>query len=125
MLQARVRGNYLSHHRTAPARFLAAISNEGAVGTVRILNPETVAEMLSPQFPTVDNGQFVFWYSATAAGRAVIAHNGGDQGVATEMAFSPETGVGVIILMNAPWKNGVGAAAAAIQDLLFERAEAP
>jgi len=104
------------------ARFLAAISNQGQLGEVQILKPETVAEMLSPQFSSVDKGQLVFWYESTVAGRAVIAHNGGDKGVATQMVFSPETGIGVIVLTNTDWEN-LGGTYDAIADFLFDTAE--
>ena len=104
------------------ARFLAAVSNEGVLGDDRVLSSDTVSEMLSPPVPTVDAGQYVFWYSGTMAGRSVIGHNGSDQGVATQMGFSPETGIGVILLMNVSW-NGVGDAADAIIEILFETAE--
>ena len=109
------------------ARFLATISNDGSYGTDRILQPETVVEMLTPPVTStgqrsVDLGQYVFWYRTSIAERAVIGHNGGDEGVATEMVFSPDTGIGVIILINTDWHT-VGGAASEIQNLLFDRAE--
>ena len=104
------------------ARFLATLSNDGAIGEDRILQPETVVDMLTPQVPTVSDSQYVFWYSTNVAGRSVIGHNGGDLGVATEMVFSPDTGIGVILLMNTDWDT-VGSAASEIQELLFDRAE--
>ena len=104
------------------ARFLAAISNQGLVGEDRVLSPETVAEMLSPQVPSVDSTQRVFWYSSNLAGRSVIGHNGSDKGVATQMGFSQETGIGVILLMNVSWE-GAGDVADAILEMLFDTAE--
>jgi CubicO group peptidase (beta-lactamase class C family) len=105
------------------ARFLAAISHDGSIGDARVLKKESVEELLSPQCPSVDKTQFVFWYQSSFAGRTVIGHNGADIGVATQMAFAPDTGIGVIVLMNVSWNDGVEAAADAIQELLFDTAE--
>jgi len=104
------------------ARFLAAISNDGAIGEAQVLEPETVVELLTPQVPSVSEEQYVFWYRTQIAGRTVIGHGGSDMGVATEMVFSPDTGIGVILLMNTDGATG-GDAASEIQGLLFERAE--
>ena len=105
------------------SRFLAAISNGGAIGQDRILQPQTVDALLSPPVPAVDDGQFVFWYRSDVAGRSVVGHNGGDLGVATNMVFSPETGIGVIVLMNADWDTPVWEASDEIMALLFDHAE--
>jgi CubicO group peptidase (beta-lactamase class C family) len=105
------------------ARFLAAVSNNGQLGDAQVLKPETVNEMFTAPVPSVDEGQRVFWYSSTTVGRAVLGHNGGDIGVATQMDFAPDTGIGVIILMNTSWTDSVGSAVEEIQSLLFERAE--
>lgn len=107
---------------TDMARFLAAISNDGAIGEARVLQPETVVDLLTPQVPSVSEEQYVFWYRTNTVGRSVIGHGGSDMGVATEMVFSPDTGIGVIILMNTDWAT-VGDAASEIQALLFDRAE--
>jgi CubicO group peptidase (beta-lactamase class C family) len=105
------------------SRFLAAISNGGEIAEDRILQPETVDALLSPPVPEVDDGQFVFWYRSDVAGRTVFGHNGLDRGVATSMVFSPETGIGVILLMNTDWDTPVGDASDAIMALLFDHAE--
>ena len=105
------------------SRFLAAISNGGEIGEDRILQPETVDALLSPQVPAVDDGQFVFWYRSDIAGRSVFGHNGGDRGVATLMVFSPETGIGVILLMNTDWDTPVWEASDEMMALLFDHAE--
>jgi len=106
------------------ARFLAAVSNEGEIEEARVLSALTVDQMFTAPMPAVHEGQFVFWYESTVSGRAVIGHNGSDQGVATQMVFTPDTGIGVIVMMNVDWDSSVSDAAADIQTLLFERAEA-
>ena len=105
------------------ARFLAAISNQGQLGEAQILTPQSVAEMFTPQFPSVDSGQFVFWYQSSVGDRTVFGHNGGDQGVATQILFSPESGIGVVVMLNTDWETA-GEAPGAIMEALFERAEA-
>ncbi|MBT6491771.1 MAG: beta-lactamase family protein [Deltaproteobacteria bacterium] len=105
------------------ARFLAAISNQGQLGEAQILTPQSVAEMFTPQFPSVDSGQFVFWYQSSLGDRTVFGHNGGDQGVATQILFSPESGIGVVVMLNTDWETA-GEAPGAIMEALFERAEA-
>ena len=105
------------------ARFLAAVSNQGQLGDAQILSSQSVAEMFSPQFSNVDSGQFVFWYESTVAGRTVFGHGGSDDGVATQMVYSPESGIGVITVFNTDWETA-GAAPDAIVNALFERAEA-
>jgi len=105
------------------ARFLAAISNGGEIDGAEVLTKESVATLLTAPVPGVDKGQFVFWYESTIAGQKVIGHNGGDIGVATQVSFSPETGTGVIVLMNVSWSDSVTSAAGAIQTLLYETAD--
>ena len=105
------------------ARFLAAISSDGTLDGAQVLSKNSVKELLAPQYPEVDSGQFVFWYETTIAGRKVIGHNGGDIGVATQISFSPETNIGVIVLMNVSWSDKVTAAAEAVQGYLYDVAE--
>lgn len=105
------------------ARFLAAVSNGGEIGGDRILQPDTVEALLSPPVPAVDPGQFVFWYQSEAAGRTVVGHGGSDQGVATSMVFSPDTGIGVIFLLNSGWDTPVSDAVDLLTAALFEHAE--
>ncbi len=104
------------------ARFVAAISNQGQLEQAAILSPESTASMLAPPYPDVDSSQFVFWYQSTMAGRTVIGHGGSDQGVATEIAFSPESGIGVIFMINTTW-DVAGDAPGAIMEALFTHAE--
>lgn len=106
------------------ARFLAAVTADGELDGSRILAADTTEQMFVALEPAADPVQYVFWYGDTIAGRSVIGHNGGDNGVATEMFFDPSTGIGVIVLMNVDWTVPVMTACAEIQELLFERGEA-
>ena len=106
------------------ARFLAAISAGGGLEGARILESATVEEMLSPLIAGSDAEQYVFWYAADVVDRELVGHNGGEDGAATEIYFSPETGVGVVLLMNIDWSDAVEDAAEEIEARLFELGEA-
>ncbi|NOK63983.1 MAG: hypothetical protein GFH27_549325n129 [Chloroflexi bacterium AL-W] len=79
--------------------FLAMVMNDGTWQGHQILQPETVTQMLEPQFPDItkdDDEQALFWVYKSG----LIAHTGGDYGTLTMMFFNPETQIGTVILMN-------------------------
>lgn len=93
---------------TSLGRFLNMYMNYGEHNGVRILDSTTVALMLSSVIPAVDAGQGLMWYSGPLAGRTVWGHSGGDLGVSTEMIYSKEDSIGVIVLTNGDGiNNGV------------------
>ena len=51
----------------------------------------------------------------------VPRHGGSDKGVATDIMFSPETGYGIIILMNTSWTDDVSAGFKDVRALLLDR----
>ena len=54
----------------------------------------------------------------------LIGHNGGDDGVATQMYFRPDDGVGVIVLANGNWHyDGRGWPLQRIATRLFDEAD--
>jgi CubicO group peptidase (beta-lactamase class C family) len=90
--------------RSSPAdlaRFMLAYGQGGALEGVRILESATVEQMWEAQYPSLEPTQGIFWYWDDFSGRAVIGHNGSDYGVATDMYYDPETGVGIVALVNA------------------------
>jgi CubicO group peptidase (beta-lactamase class C family) len=91
------------------ARFLLLLAGGGG----QVLAPETVAEMGRVQFPTVRSTQgLIFYYIDGPAGpKTLIGHNGGDDGVATEMYWvaGDPNGLGVIVLANTDATSGDGA----------------
>lgn len=105
-------------------RFLAAYANGGTLDGARILEAATVEEILSPQAPDVEPTQGVFWYWSKADDRDVVGHSGGDYGVSTYMFLDPETGVGVVVLLNTYGNADVWTAQADIQRALFAKGEA-
>jgi CubicO group peptidase (beta-lactamase class C family) len=98
------------------AKFLLAHLNGGTLGGATILQPATVEMMHTPYY-TGEAGQplsLSFSYETYAYGfgfelkvrtpqqeQYSVGHGGLDFGVATEVHFRPEQGVGVIVLGNA------------------------
>lgn len=94
--------------RTSPsqlARFLLSFIGEGTLDGARLLRPETVAEMRRVQFPQIAPKQGLVWYYEGEA-HALLGHDGGDPGVATQMYFRPADGVGVILFLNGDLARG-------------------
>jgi CubicO group peptidase (beta-lactamase class C family) len=87
------------------ARHLIAFMQNGEVDGVRVLQPETVAEMRRIQYPELAPQFGLFWYTKNLRGWQLMGHNGGNFGVATEMFFRLEDSVGVILLMNGDWTS--------------------
>lgn len=81
-------------------RFLNMYMNYGEHNGTRILDSTTVALMLSEQIPGIEAGQGFIWYNYTIQGSTVWGHSGGDTGVSTEMLFSTDDSLGVIVLTN-------------------------
>ncbi len=78
---------------------LGAFTQEGMANGYQLLQATTIAEMITPQIPSIDNevGLHLFIMNRT---HNLWGHDGGEQGVATIMAFNPSTKVGAIILTN-------------------------
>ena len=88
--------------------FLAMVMNNGTWQGTQILKPETVSQMLEPQFLDItkdDDEQALFWVHRSG----LIGHTGGDYGTLTMMFFNPETKIGTVILMNEASEQSQGA----------------
>lgn len=80
-------------------KFATALAQEGTANGTELLKASTVSEMTKLQIPALSmdmglhlfriNGEFDLW-----------GHDGGEEGVATMMAFNKDTDIGVIILTN-------------------------
>jgi CubicO group peptidase (beta-lactamase class C family) len=81
------------------ARLLLAYANDGSLENARILAPDTVRLMLTPQSATTPQ-QGLCWATETRDGRRHWGHNGGDPGIRTTMSFRPSDGVGAIVFVN-------------------------
>jgi len=80
-------------------KFLSAFTQGGLSNNYQLLDTNTINEMISLQIPNLDSsmGLHVFVLDETAN---IWGHNGGEQGVATEVGFNTSTKVGVIVLSN-------------------------
>lgn len=80
-------------------KFLSAFAQGGTSNNFQLLKSSTVSEMASLQIPSIDNEMGLHLFLLNSSNN-LWGHDGGEQGVATIMAFSPTTKVGAIILTN-------------------------
>ncbi len=80
-------------------KFLSAIAHEGFSNNHQLLDANTVSEMLTPQIPDIDPtmGLHIFLVDDYPD---FWGHNGGEQGVATEVGVNISNKVGAIVLCN-------------------------
>lgn len=102
---------------TELANFLIAYMEGGAYGDRRILQPETVAEMLTSQ-TELEPDQGLVWVKRLMGHRTVWGHDGADNGAGAEMWFDPEQNEGVILMTNGVWND-----AEELLELLFQEAD--
>lgn len=79
--------------------FLSAFTQGGRANGFELLNQTTIDAMITPQIPSIDNEVGLHLFLMNAA-NGLWGHDGGEEGVATIMAFNPTTKVGAIILTN-------------------------
>ena len=99
------------------ANFLIAYMEGGAYGDRRILEAETVAEMLTSQ-TELEPDQGLVWVKRLVGHRTVWGHDGADNGAGAEMWFDPEQNEGVILMTNGVWND-----AEELLELLFQEAD--
>ncbi|MEM1328257.1 MAG: serine hydrolase domain-containing protein [Bacteroidota bacterium] len=80
-------------------KFLTAFVNDGLANNYQLLSSKTINEMITPQIPNLDNEVGLHLFNLNNENQ-LWGHDGGEQGVATIMAFNPSTKVGAIILTN-------------------------
>jgi CubicO group peptidase (beta-lactamase class C family) len=89
---------------TALTRFIAAHAGRGRLGAARILQRNTVREMVDIKaipgidFPTQNQG--LFWEGMRGEGLPLVSKGGSDPGAHSLVGFNPETGNGAIVLTN-------------------------
>ena len=80
-------------------KLLSAFTQAGKFNNFELLTQNTIDSMITPQIPSLDNevGLHLFLMDTE---NGLWGHDGGEQGVATIMAFNPTTKVGAIIFTN-------------------------
>ena len=80
-------------------KFLRAFVQEGQSNGHSLLKASTIAQVLTPQIPTIDAevGLHMFLMNKN---QNLWGHDGGEEGVATIMAFNSDTKIGAIVLSN-------------------------
>lgn len=81
------------------SKFLSAFVQEGTANNYELLSATTINAMITPQIPALDNEMGLHLFRLDAANN-LWGHDGGEEGVATIMAFNPTTKIGAIILTN-------------------------
>lgn len=80
-------------------QFLSAFVQQGTANNYQLLKPETIQAMITPQIPSLDSEMGLHLFNLDLENN-LWGHDGGEQGVATIMAFNPNTKIGAIILTN-------------------------
>lgn len=81
-------------------RFLLSHMGWGTWNGVRVLDSSTVALIRTPQFPAVNPGWGLIWYSVSIGGRIFWGHGGADYGVNTLMYIEEGGRYGALALAN-------------------------
>lgn len=84
--------------------FMIAYLNGGTFGSNSILNSASINEMLSAQVPSLDPTQGLNWYQEELfynGGSSMLwGHNGGENGVSTDLYIDPVNNIGICVLTN-------------------------
>ncbi|MCB9232639.1 MAG: beta-lactamase family protein [Bacteroidia bacterium] len=80
-------------------KFLSSFTQNGFHNGYQLLEPGTVTAMITPQIPNLDPEVGLHMFLMDAENN-LWGHDGGEQGVATIMAFNPGTKVGALIFTN-------------------------
>jgi CubicO group peptidase (beta-lactamase class C family) len=90
-------------------RFLRLLLNRGKVCGNQLIQPETVDEFITIQYPEVNKYQAIAWnYNEFESVLYYLlmprlpSHTGADPGVATAVSFDPDSHTGAVIFTNSP-----------------------
>jgi serine beta-lactamase-like protein LACTB len=91
------------------AKFASCLFAGGKVGDTQLLKPQTIEEMLRPQFakPDEKTGFGIGFRLSDFDGRKRVGHGGAIYGFATEMALLPSEKVGVVVVCSRDVANAV------------------
>ena len=80
-------------------KFLTAFVQDGNSNNYQLLNSSTINSMITPQVPSI-NSEVGLHFFVMNSENELWGHDGGEEGVATIMAFNAATKVGAIIFAN-------------------------
>lgn len=80
-------------------KLLSALAMGGRSGGHQLLNGAAVNAMMTPQIPAIDDEVGLHFFVMNPQ-YGLWGHDGGEQGVATIMAFNPATKIGALIFAN-------------------------
>ena len=95
---------------TDMANFAITYLQNGTINSQQILNSISVNEMLTLQIPNIENTQGLNWYTEEiylSAGGVVDlwGHNGGEDGVSTDVYINPDNNIGIVVISNGEGDN--------------------
>ncbi len=95
---------------TDMANFVIAYLQDGTFNSQQILNASSVNEMLTLQVPTIESTQGLNWYTeqiflSGGGTQDVWGHNGGENGVSTDLYINPINNIGIVVLSNGEGNN--------------------
>jgi CubicO group peptidase (beta-lactamase class C family) len=95
---------------TDMANFIISYLQNGSFNNQQILNSISVNEMLTLQIPNIENTQGLNWYTEEIflSGGGIIdlwGHNGGEDGVSTDIYINPDNNIGIVVLSNGEGDN--------------------
>lgn len=82
------------------SNFMIAYLNGGTFENNSILSSTSINEMWSSQIPSLDPTQGLNWYQEYFGSETLWGHNGGEDGVSTDMYFDPINNIGICVLTN-------------------------
>ena len=90
------------------ARFLSVLFADGKGPNGTIAKPETLRQMLTPQYPKKGEREFGLGFAlSTFEGRKRIGHGGAIYGFSTELAALPDERLGVVVISARDISNAV------------------
>ncbi|MHB8899092.1 MAG: serine hydrolase domain-containing protein [Thermoguttaceae bacterium] len=88
------------------ARFLACIFARGQIDGRRVVKPETLDEMFTPQLTGEDTGFGLGFNVGNFRDRKLVSHTGAVYGFSSSLSAIPELKVGVVVLANEDLASG-------------------
>lgn len=91
-------------------RFIQVLLNQGAkedFADFRLLQPSSLQEMWTPQFTDSETGYGLGFNIGRLEGERRLGHGGAIYGFATQLAFLPDSGLGVVTVANMDGANTV------------------